>query len=179
MADDLQTTLSTLELFSDLDVASRERIAALGRIEHWRDGALILEEGAPHPRMMVILEGRASILRRDGAGVQQSIASLGPGEVLGEVGLLIDLPKTAAVQAEGSLVGFVVDRAAFAAQVALDDPAALRLGIALSRVLARRLVRFNERVGELLSEDASLRRRLGEARQEVFELWDPLDQGTG
>ncbi|HHO49402.1 MAG TPA: cyclic nucleotide-binding domain-containing protein [Deltaproteobacteria bacterium] len=180
MASELRAILADIELLQSLDDEARSRIAEVGRVEHWQDGAVVLEEGAFGPRMMVILQGRVAILRRDSGGVQRVITSLGEGDVLGEMSLLLDLPRTASVHAVGALQVFAIDRSAFWNLIEADDPVFLRLGFELSRVLARRLMALNQQVIELLAEDEGLRRRFGDARQELFELWDPaLDQGKG
>lgn len=164
--------LAGVELFQVLTDDERARIADLGRVEYWRRGATLLEEGAQGPRMMVLLEGRVEILRRDAHGRQRPIAAVGPGEVLGETSLLLDLPRTATVRALDDLKVFTMDRAAFRERVDAGDPAASKVGLALSRTLARRLMALNDRVMALLAENDELRERFGEERQAVFSLWD-------
>ena len=172
MPSPLHDLLSSNELFSSLDPGTVARIAEVGRVEHWKEGALVLEEGAYGPRMMVILKGSVEILRRDPAGVQQAVSELSSGQVLGEMSLLLDLPRTATVRARDDLEVFAIDRQAFQDLVQAEEPAFLRLGFELSRILARRLMALNDRVMSLLSENPELRQRFGEARQDLFELWD-------
>lgn len=176
MADELPprvtAVLAGVELFRGLTAEERARLAELGRVEYWRAGATLLEEGARGPRMIVLLEGRVEVLRRDPRGAPRPIAVVGPGEVLGETALLLDLPRTATVRALDDLKVFAMDRAAFQERVDAGDPAALKVGYALSRTLARRLVALNDRVVGLLAENDDLRERFGEARQAVFSLWD-------
>lgn len=171
----LQQTLREIRLFSGLSDDELQRLVEVGRIEYWQEGALVLEEGAYGPRMMVLLDGRVEILRRDPSGVQRSIAELGPGEILGEMSLLLDLPRTATVRALTPLRVFAMDRAAFTEMVESGDPAVLKLGLQLSRVLALRLIHLNDRVVELLAASEltrPLREKFSEARQEIFNLWD-------
>lgn len=173
MPDDLRQTLQSLPLFDQLRPEEVERLTEVGRVEYWQSGALVLEEGAVGPRMMVILEGRVEVMRRDRAGVQRGIAELGPGEILGEMSLLLDLPRTATVRSITPLRVFAMDKAAFQELVDAGDPATLKLGLALSRILAMRLMRLNDRVLELLGQvDGGVRERFHEARQEIFNLWD-------
>ena len=172
MSDELQSVLAATHLFADLSEAELRRITEVGRVEYWKEGALVLEEGALGPRMMIVLEGRVEILRRDGAGVQRALATVGPGEALGEMSLLLDLPRTATVAALEALRVFAVDRQAFQELVAAGDPAVLKLGLQLSRVLARRLMALNDRVLSLVSDNEELRHRFSEARQEIFSLWE-------
>jgi len=92
--------------------------------------------------------------------------------VLGEMSLLLDLPRTATVRALSELKVFAMDRAAFLELVSLSDPAVLRLGLELSKVLAGRLTKLNDKVLQLLAENQDMRDQFGEARQEVFHLWE-------
>ena len=99
----------------------------------------------------------------------------GAGEILGEMSLLLDMPRTATVRALTALRVFAMDRAAFEKLVEGGDPAVLKFGLALSRVLAHRVVRLNERVVDLLvaSEGAEpLHHEFSKARQELFNLWE-------
>ena len=173
MAHELRDILHSLPIFNTLRAQEVERLTEVGRVEYWQEGALILEEGALGPRMMVVLEGRVEVLRRDKTGVQRAIAELGPGEILGEMSLLLELPRTATVRSMTPLRVFAMDQAAFQDLVEADDAATLKLGLALSRVLAMRLMRLNDRVLDLLSHvDEGVRERFHEARQEIFNLWD-------
>ncbi len=173
MPNDLSATLQLLPIFNLLRPEEVERITEVGRVEYWQEGALVLEERAVGPRMMVVLEGRVEVLRRDKAGVQRAIAELGPGEILGEMSLLLELPRSATVRAVTPLRVFAMDQAAFQELVDQDDPATLKLGLALSRILAMRLMRLNDRVLDLLGQaEGGVRERFHEARQEIFNLWD-------
>ena len=175
MARDLVQTLASLPLFKTLPADGLQRIAEVGRVEYWQEGAILLEEGSVGPRMLVLLEGQVEIFRRDPSGVQRSITQLGEGEVLGEMSLLLDLPRTATVRAITGLRVFAMDRGAFQEMVDVGDPAILRLGLELSRSLAQRVMTLNDKVVKLLAaeEDASpLREQFSHARQEIFTLWD-------
>ncbi len=172
MTDEILSALHQTELLQPLSADEVGRLAEVGRIEYWQEDALVLEEGAMGPRMMVILDGQVEVLRRDIGGVQRAIARLGPGDVLGEMSLLLELPRTATVRALSELKVFVMDRQAFLEMVELSDPSVLKLGLELSRVLAKRLTLLNDKVLELLRESADVRERFGEARQEVFHLWE-------
>src|SRR5688500_10926108 len=152
MSAEIAAVLARSELFRGLTSDECSRIAELGRIEYWKEGALVLEEGAFGPRMMVLLEGEVEILRRDGNGVERAIGRVASGEALGEMSLLLDLPRTATVRALAALKVFAMDREAFLERIRQSDPAFLKLGYELSRTLARRLLGLNERVITLLTE---------------------------
>ena len=131
-----------------------------------------MEEHTVGPRLVILLDGEADIVRRDEKGVERTIARVGKGEVLGEIGLLLDLPRSATVRARTPITLFAMDRQAFRERVADGDLAALKLGYALSKILAGRLLQLNRRVTELLAENEELRDRFKRSRQEVFPLWE-------
>ena len=168
--------LAATPLFQGLTPAEIQRIVEVGRIEYWREGAFVLEEGDVGPRMMVLLTGEVEILRRDDQGIQRVIATAGPGEILGEMSLLLDLPRTATVRALGELRCFAMDRTAFEEMVDGGDPAILKFGLQLSRALASRLLTLNDRVVRLIAasdtQDPELAAQYGSARQELFTLWE-------
>ncbi len=175
MSDSTSAALSKMRVFRELSAEEVGRLVDVGRVEYWQAGARVLEEGSHGPRLMVLLEGSVEVLRSDAEGTARSIAQLGPGEVLGEMSLLLDLPRTATVRALTDLRVFAMDRTAFEKLVQNGDPAVLKLGLELSRMLALRVMRLNERVVSLLAaSDAHepLQREFGQARQELFNLWE-------
>src|SRR5688572_21087578 len=65
-------------------------------------GELIIEEGAPGDRLYIVLSGLLEVTKRDGDR-DVTLATRRPGEVLGEMSLLEESPRTASVRAiEGS-----------------------------------------------------------------------------
>lgn len=66
---------------------------------HVPRGTRLFEEGSPSDRAYLIRAGRLEVRKRQPDGQEQVIAELGPGEWVGEMGLLLDLPRSAAVVA--------------------------------------------------------------------------------
>ncbi|MEZ4317326.1 MAG: cyclic nucleotide-binding domain-containing protein [Myxococcota bacterium] len=171
----LQETLSAIPLFEGLEPAEIDRLVEIGRVEYFGAGGTILAEGEEGPRLLVILEGRVEVLREDAGGVPRSIGVCGAGEVLGEISLLLELPRSATVRALDDLKCFTMDRNTFQEMVDAGDPAALKMGMALARSLASRLLTLNDRVLDLLSaseEGARLHDRFASERQTLFRLWN-------
>lgn len=168
-------TLAKHPLFCELTPDGVDRLVDVGRIEYWPEGAVLLEEGSVGPRMMLVLEGTVEVRRKDSNGVNRTLARLASGEILGEMSLLLDMPRTASVVATDDLRVFSMDRAAFSRMVDEGDPAALRFGMELARMLASRLITLNATVVDLLvavEDSEPLQQRFGEARQQIFRLWD-------
>src|SRR5262245_21797794 len=101
-------------------------------------GSAIIEEGRPGKLMYVVKEGTADILV---GGV--AVASVGPGEVFGELSLIDDRTRSAAVVARTDCELVPVDEKRFLFLVQQTPYFALQV----MRVLAERLRRMNEIVG--------------------------------
>lgn len=171
MSSDIHDTLANTALFGALGDDGIARFVEFGRVEYWSQGSEVLSEGDQGPRLLVLLEGRAEILRRDPSGVARTLATAGPGDVLGEMALLLEAPRTATVRALTDIRAFSIDRHVFAERVEDGDPAALRFGLEVGRVLAERLLRLDELVVELwmqLDGAEPMKERIAAAREELF-----------
>lgn len=71
-------------------------------------GTTIVEQGAPGDRFYVLLEGGVKVARDE-----HTLAQLEPGEFFGETALLLDMPRTATVSAEGNALTWSITRSAF------------------------------------------------------------------
>jgi hypothetical protein len=116
---------------SDLPPAGILDVAAAGELRSWPAGATIVACGEPSTDLIVTLEGEA-VLRPDG----ERTIRLGPGETIGELGLILDSPRSVDVLAgpEG-LRGFVLEKQAFESLLQRSR----RFSRSLLRLMARRL----------------------------------------
>lgn len=100
--------LRTVSLLSLLPEAILESLArALVRVE-LAPGEVVIREGDEGDRFYVIESGTVEVTK-EGAHV----ASLGPGDFVGEIALLRDVPRTATVRATSPTVLQALDRADF------------------------------------------------------------------
>ena len=67
------------------------------------DGDTIIAEGDAADRFYVIAKGEVAVTRRTPEGEQIELATLGPGQFFGEVGILAETRRTATVRAIGSV----------------------------------------------------------------------------
>lgn len=97
--DRLVEFLETIVLFSELPRETMNKIAeAMSYIPVKRD-TLIIREHDDGDLFFAIHTGEVEILKDDDAGVPQSVARLGPGDVFGEIALLARGPRTSSVRA--------------------------------------------------------------------------------
>lgn len=93
------------------------------------DNQRLFSQGDPSDRLYFIIDGRLRITR-DGTDddEQVHIATLGPGDVVGEIGILQGLPRTANVTAEGRATLMPVEDDIFWRAVVENDITARELG---------------------------------------------------
>ncbi len=83
--------LRKVERFADLSEAEIKSVAAAGTHVHLPANWSLMSETTPADKAYIILSGRVSI-RKKGA----EVAEIGPGDILGEVGVLQHRLRTAA-----------------------------------------------------------------------------------
>jgi cytochrome P450 len=129
--------LASLELFSACKPDELERIGrAVRGVRQVREGEVICAAGEVADRWWVVADGIADVTL---GGLY--MASIGPGESIGEMALLDGAPRAADVTAQTDMVLHEVDGTAFLEGLARSP----ELALGLLRELARRLREANER----------------------------------
>lgn len=141
VADPDLELLKRVTVFSVLNDEERERFAqAADRSEHV-PGEALTEQGVMGHRFHLIVQGAAEVTR-DG----EKVASLGPGDFVGELGLLGGGASTATVRCTDPTLCLTLQREEFWAVLEEEPAIALRI----LEVVCRRLVQ------ELRTEHANL-----------------------
>ncbi len=97
--------LRRIPAFADLADADLQRIAGLASEVSVPAGKVLVREGDWSYELLAIEEGTAEVVR-GGARV----AELGPGEVVGEIGVMDAVPRTATVTAGTPMLLITLDR---------------------------------------------------------------------
>jgi len=113
------------------------RKATLG----FTDGQVVFKQGDPSEKFYIIRSGQV-VLTREANGATKEIAKVGPGEVVGEMGVLQKLPRSATATAKGKcwLYGMTEQDLMDKRSDGQDHP-----GSIVSRVLAQRLRKMTEK----------------------------------
>ncbi|MEA2639253.1 MAG: family transcriptional regulator, cyclic receptor protein [Chloroflexota bacterium] len=98
MADDTEQLLRRVPLFEGIEPRALAALAALAHPRSYARGELIFREGEDGVGMYVIASGRVLVFHERN-GVEDPIKEEGPGEVFGEISLLVDHPRIASVKA--------------------------------------------------------------------------------
>lgn len=97
--------LASLPIFSELSAADLRKVERLMTPITIKAGREFIVEGKPGREAFVILEGRATVRKRS-----RVLASVGPGDVIGEMAVLANLPRTASITADTDLQVEVLNR---------------------------------------------------------------------
>jgi CRP/FNR family cyclic AMP-dependent transcriptional regulator len=93
-----EARLASIDLFSSLSKRERSEIASRADELDISDGTHLVREGEFAYEFFVIEEGEAEVLRGG-----EHVASLGPGDFLGEMGIVTRAPRNASVVARSPM----------------------------------------------------------------------------
>ncbi|MFD2376711.1 cyclic nucleotide-binding domain-containing protein [Ottowia pentelensis] len=114
------TMLSSLDLirrvplFSMLTEAQAVSVADAVVKRRFKRGEAIVEQGRKCDALFILLNGRARVMTADGRGREVILATLRPGDHIGEMSLIDDQPHSATVRAEVQTDVLVLGRTEFA-----------------------------------------------------------------
>jgi putative peptide zinc metalloprotease protein len=90
--------LRRMPLFAELESQQVQLVAATMKEDAYETGQVIIRQGEIGDTFYVIQSGRVQVTVEQ-AGEQEVLAERGPGEYLGEIALLLEVPRTATVTA--------------------------------------------------------------------------------
>ena len=126
-----------LYIFGQLNDQDIEWLVANGQKLRLKTGDVLVAKGAENRYLYIILEGSFAVL----AGKDDSfkVASLGSGEIVGEMSFVDGTPPQTTVKAEMASDVFAIPKSRIEANIAANQGFGLRLYRALSLFLANRL----------------------------------------
>lgn len=140
--------LRRVPLFSQIDTTKLKLLALASERLRYAPGQDIMRQGEAGDAAFVIINGKADIVIVNG-GEEQVVAQLSRNDIVGEIAILCDVPRTATVRASGEVDVLKITKDRFI-RLLSDFPA---VSIGVMRVLADRLARTTQ---ELYSAQAEL-----------------------
>ena len=128
----MRTVLYIFGLLTDADVAW---IARTGIRRRLRDGDVVIKQDIQNDSVIILLEGEFQITTRSSG----HIASIGVGEIVGEISLVDSAPPSATVTARGECLALFVDKKILMQKLERDIAFGCRFYRALALLLADRL----------------------------------------
>ncbi len=137
--DDPRQLLRELELFRHLDAITLDELAAELEWFALPGGGTLFEYDDPSDSLYVLKSGSLGAFKPDQDGVFHLDGVVAAGETVGELGLIVDQPRSAAVRALRDSELLRLSRAAFERLVARHPEAMLVTArLAVKRLIARR-----------------------------------------
>jgi cAMP-dependent protein kinase regulator len=139
----VELLVRTHPIFSQLSHAEGRKLAASFTLLEAKDGTVIIEQGQKSRGLFIVLAGRADVVR-DFGGDGTQVAALGPGDICGEMSLLLGEPAVAQVIARGRFIALELPASRFA-EIAGAHP---RIGAYLEATAEEHRKRFVEMLNE-------------------------------
>ncbi len=103
-----------VQLFSTLTPTQAEAVALAVTKCRYKRGEAIVEQGRKSNSLAILLTGRARVVTADERGREVILATLSPGDYLGEMSLIDNQPHSATVRADIQTDVLILGRAEFA-----------------------------------------------------------------
>lgn len=126
-------------LFRYLTEDERQRVESIGEVKTIAQGGYLIRASEIDSTLFTIEDGHLDIVAwRDGAEVV--VATVGPGDVLGEVSFIDDSPRTVAVRAgEGDAVVRAWNKRTLSEALAFEPQLLAKFAVAMCELLVERL----------------------------------------
>jgi len=142
-------TLSASPHLEALDPSALVFLIRFGKTRHFAVGETLMQQGEPSLSVHFILEGQVRVERQRRSDAHRvQLAMFGSGEIVGEMGVMVDLPRSATVTAAMPTTTLELDTASFE-RAARAFPILHRV---LAKLLSERLRRTSERVTDRHTE---------------------------
>ncbi len=171
----MSTMVSNLELirrvplFSMLTAVQAEAVSEAVVKRRFKRGDSIVDQGKKSNALSIILTGRARVVTTDQRGREVILATLRPGDYVGEMSLIDDEPHSATVRAEIQTDVLVLGRLEFARCL----PENSTMAYAVMRGLVQRLRQADRKIESLALMDV-----YGRVARALLEFANPDAMGN-
>lgn len=142
--------LRGIALFERMEPSKLKLLAMTSDRVNFRPNAVMMRQGDDGDAAYVIISGAADVLINTPNG-SIKVAELGPGQIVGEIAILIDIPRTATIQTPEGLTALKISKENFL-RLLHGSP---QVGVEIIRVLAARLEATNAQLREAVAANKS------------------------
>jgi len=143
------TVLKSVPMFAAFGEDQLRALAPAIMRRHAPRGSAVMREGDRVDSLYIVLSGRLKVMMGEADGKEVILSFVGPGEILGEMALIDDGPRSASVIAIEHCDLLVVTRSAF--RKCMVESYDTAMGV--MRVLVRRLRAADRKIGSLAMLD--------------------------
>jgi|SRR5215217_573434 len=161
---DVPKSMAATPLLDGVSLASVRRLADGGTVRRYRRSTYLFHQGDPSPEVLFLIDGRVEVASLSSGGQRMLHTTLDEPQFFGELGVLGDLPRTAAALALDESSVWAAPGEALLEFLA-SEPSAAR---AILRALARQVVAHEAFVDDLLFLDLK-----GRVAKRLLQLVSP------
>ena len=132
-------------LFRYFTEDERDRIESIGEARKIAEGAFVIRAGTEDSTLYTVEDGHLDIVRNED-GKQIVVATVGPGDVIGEVSFIDDSPRTVSVVAGETTTIRAWKKRTLCEALAFDPQLLAKFSVAMSELLVERLRDMSRRV---------------------------------
>jgi CRP-like cAMP-binding protein len=143
--------LRRIPLFADLTAEEMVDVLRMATVVQVAPEQKLCTQGSPSDCLFILEDGQGSVRIADAQGRVREVSRIGPGEVLGELGLVDGQARSADVVAITSVRAYRLDRAQFDRMRAAMNPAAYKMLRRIALTVSERLRAINSTVSEQIA----------------------------
>ena len=130
---DVRAVLAAIPLFADtLDGEALDDLAAKSSVTFFPAGTFLMTEGEFGGSMFAVVDGRVAVTLHDADGREHAVATLGAGEIVGEIALMTGQRRSATGAAETEVVAVEIPKFALEEMFARSPDLIDRFGAVLA-----------------------------------------------
>ena len=141
--------LRNIPLFARMEPSKLKLLAFTSERISFHGGDLLFRQGDAADCAYILISGDAEVLVDTPQG-QACVATLGRNDIVGEIAILIDVPRTATVRAKTDLTTLRISKDLFF-RLVTEFP---QMAIEIMRELAQRLEKTTSQLREIMSRSA-------------------------
>jgi CRP/FNR family cyclic AMP-dependent transcriptional regulator len=144
--------LRRIPIFAQIDPNKLKLLALASERLTYGDSQIVMQQGDAGDAAFVVIGGKAEVIIETPSG-PTTVAHVKRNDIVGEIAILCDVPRTATIRAEGELEVLKITKDRFV-RMLTDFPS---LGLGVMRVLADRLARTTTELSGVQRELEQLR----------------------
>ena len=148
--------LRRVPIFAEIEPSRLKLLAFMSERVGYDPDKIVVRQGDPADAAYLIIDGHAEVVAETPAG-PVILATLGANEIVGEMGILCNMPRNATVRAEDRLIALRISKESFM-RMLREFP---NISISIMQELAHRLEASNNQLRAAHTEINRLRERAG------------------
>ncbi len=130
--------LKEIQLFKNLNDEELSIISRKIFIKTYKKDATLFVEGMPGEILYIVEEGGVDIYKKTSKG-EAKVANIGPGEIVGEMSLIDDEPRSASGRTNTDSKLIVITKKSFNEILESDPKIAAKICMSLLKIVSKRL----------------------------------------